>query len=135
MEINFYVDRGVIPSASVYELTLDREDFRRFQGLNRDALVSPIFPNGERFWLFHGIGESDRAFKPMPQDIGSDDYFCSISAPIPKLPPHATDKQFKKFAAKADKNLENAINSSKRIPIERNSINVGYVVLRVEEQK
>ena len=74
------------------------------------------------------------AFKPMPDREG---YFAYVGASVPKLPPNFSREEFDYFAKQAYSNLENAINSAVRIPIEEQTslgaINLGYVTMKVEK--
>ncbi|MBI2669363.1 hypothetical protein HYX14_05985 [Candidatus Woesearchaeota archaeon] len=117
-----------------YELVLSRRDF--------DDLCSGC-PDGGfifgrhadvYFHIFDGNKFSD-AWRPV-----NDGYFFNVWVKAPVPPPNATPEEWDKSAQKFYDSLERAINESGRIPIEdemvlsgeRKTINLGYVVMKVE---
>ena len=117
-----------------YELVLSRRDF--------DDLCSGC-PDGGfivgrhadvYFHIFDGIEFSD-AWRTM-----SEGYFFNVGVKAPVPPSNATPKEWDMSAQEFYSSLEKAINDSGRIPIEdemvlsgeRKTINLGYVVMRVE---
>ncbi len=69
-----------------------------------------------------------------------DGYFLNVGVKAPVPLPNATSEEWDKSAQKFYDGLERAINESGRIPIEdemvlsgeRKTINLGYVVMKVE---
>jgi len=118
----------------MYELVLSRRDF--------DDICSG-FPDGGfivgrdadvYFHIFDGNHFSE-AWRPM-----SDGYFLTVGVKAPVPSPNATSEEWDESAQEFYDSLERAINESGRIPIEdemvlsgeRRTINLGYVVMKVE---
>src|SRR3989344_4495737 len=118
----------------MYELVLSRRDF--------DVLCSGCPEGGfivgkhadVYFHIFDGISFSE-AWRPMDEG-----YFLNVGVKAPVPSPIATPEEWDKSAQEFYDSLESAINESGRIPIEdevflsreRRTINLGYVVMRVE---
>ncbi len=132
--LNVKITRSNDNGKRLYEIVLSRRDF--------DDLCSGC-PDGGfivgrhadvYFHIFDGNSVSD-AWKPM-----DDGYFLNVGVKAPVPLPHATPEEWEKSAQRFYNSLEQAINTSGKIPIENDLIlsgkqktmNLGYVVMTVE---
>ena len=118
----------------LYELILSRRDFDDLCGGCPDGGFIFGKHSDVYFHIFDGNKFSD-AWRPT-----DDGYFLNVGVEAPIPSPNAMSEKWDKSAQKFYGSLEKAINESGRIPIEdemvlfgeRKTINLGYVVMKVE---